>query len=314
MKVSVLVNNYNYQHYVIDTIESVLQQSLAVHEIIVVDDKSTDESAKILQDKFANHEKVKLLMKEENQGQLSSFNTGFMAATGDIICFLDADDLYKKNYIEEIVQFYSQHPECDFLFCSAELFGSEQRIADVYKENRDLGFSRIITLYKKVWVGHRTSTLSMRREVLEKFLPIPYLEDWRIRADDCLVYGASIVGARKFYLAKPLIKYRVHDNNGHYGRSKQRTPEYLKQYDDAVTRLFAFLSAKMNLPSNLYELAHIEFRTIPHPQKQEIDTVKSIILVSRIPGYKKIMMLLSIYIHFYTRINFERFFQPKNQC
>ncbi|GAA6621730.1 glycosyltransferase family 2 protein [Scytonema sp. NUACC26] len=304
MKVSVLINNYNYQQYVLDAIDSVLKQSIPVDEIIVVDDRSTDGSVQILKDKFADHETVKLVLKEENQGQLSSFNEGFQAARGELICFLDADDIYKENYIEEIVNFYKEHPECDFLFCSAELFGNEERIASCYDKTRDLGISRIVTLYNRLWIGHRTSTLSMRKSVLEKLLPIPYLEDWRMRADDCLVYGASIVGARKFYLAQPLVRYRVHGNNGHYGRSKERTPEYLQRYDEAVKRLFSFLSTKMNYPSHLCELADVEFKTISHPTTKEFKTVINLIKSAKIPLLKKVIMLLSIYSHYFSRGDF----------
>ena len=81
MKISVLINNYNYQDYIIDSIESVLNQSYPVDEIIVVDDKSTDNSVQILQEKFANHEIVKLVLKDKNEGQLSSLNEGFLAST-----------------------------------------------------------------------------------------------------------------------------------------------------------------------------------------------------------------------------------------
>ncbi|MEC4885923.1 MAG: glycosyltransferase family 2 protein [Scytonema sp. PMC 1070.18] len=311
MKVSVLINNYNYQNYVLDAINSVLKQSFLVDEIIVVDDTSTDNSVEILKENFSNHEKIKLVLKEKNQGQLSSFHEGFFASQGDIICFLDADDLYKENYIQEIVTFYKKYPECDFLFCSAEVFGNEEKIVDAYEKNRDIGISRIVTLYKKVWLGHRTSTFSMRRHVLEKILPIPYLEDWRIRADDCLTYGSSIVGARKFYMAQPLIKYRVHGKNGYYGRSHEKTEEYKKRYEEAVNRLISFLSTKMNYPSNLYEQLDVEFRTIPHPLVQEYVTVKALLRESKLPFWKKVIKFISIYTHFRINGDFSgRFFPP----
>ncbi|MEC4819274.1 MAG: glycosyltransferase family 2 protein, partial [Scytonema sp. PMC 1069.18] len=137
MKVSVLINNYNYHNFVFEAVNSVIKQSIPVDEIIVVDDKSTDDSVLILKENFADNPKIKLVLKEENQGQLSSFNDGFKASQGDIICFLDADDIYTENYIQEIVNFYKENPECDFLFCSAELFGNEERIASCYNKNRD---------------------------------------------------------------------------------------------------------------------------------------------------------------------------------
>ncbi|KAM3101361.1 glycosyltransferase family 2 protein [Phormidesmis sp. 146-12] len=298
MKVSVLINNYNYQPYVVDAIESVLNQSVPADEIIVVDDKSTDQSAQLLQEKFGNHERVKLILKDQNEGQLASFQSGFAAAQGDIICFLDADDLYQENYIAEIIKAYKERPTCDFLFCSAELFGNEQRIVKCYETDRDLGYSQITTLCKRTWIGHRTSTLSVRRQVLEQLFPIPYLEDWRLRADDCLVFGASIVGAHKFYLVEPLVKYRVHGHNGHYGQVQKRTPEYLQKYEAALDRLFTFLAKQINHPNNLCEQAAVEFRTIPHPSAQELQTVKAVIRGCKTSRLKRLTMRLSVHSHF----------------
>jgi glycosyltransferase involved in cell wall biosynthesis len=304
MKISVLINNFNYQDYVIDCIESVLNQSYPVDEIIVVDDKSTDNSVQLLREKFTNHKIVKLVLKHKNEGQLSSLNEGFLASNGDIICFLDADDLYKENYVAEVVKFYKDNPKCDFLFCGVEVFGNEERIINCYENNRDLGYSKIITLYRKVWIGHRTSTLSMRRSILEKFLPIPYLEEWRTRADDCIVLGASIVDARKFYLAKALVKYRSHGNNNFYGRKEKRTAEYVERYNQAKNRLVTFLSEKMNYPTNLDKFAHIEFKTIPKPNQEEFDVYKSIVKQSQFPKWKRAINLMSIYIHFLSKNNF----------
>lgn len=298
MKTSVLINNYNYQNYVIDAIESVLAQSISVDEIIVVDDCSSDQSAQILESRYHNSNVVKLVLKSQNKGQLSAFQAGFDASIGDILFFLDADDLYESNYIEIALKFYQQHPTCEFLFVDAELFGDEHRITRCGDRTRDLGYSKISTLYRRTWIGHRTSTLSMRRSVLNRILPIPYLEDWRIRADDCLTYGASIAGAHKFYLAEPLVKYRVHGNNGHYGRSKTRSSDYFQHYEQALDRLFKFWINQFNYPNDLDQFAHLEFQSIPQPTVQELDTVRSIIRCTSLPKLQKGSMLLFVYFHF----------------
>jgi glycosyltransferase involved in cell wall biosynthesis len=324
MKISVLINNYNYQDYVIDAIESVLNQSIQVDEIIIVDDFSTDKSAQVLQHRFDQSaivdsesplnrsENIKLILKNKNEGQLAAFHDGFNAATGEIIFFLDADDLYKETYIETALNFYQNNPNCDFLFTSAELFGNEERIASCYDRTRDLGFSKISTLYRRTWIGHRTSTLSLKRHVLEQIFPIPYLEDWRIRADDCLTYGASIANAHKFYLNQPLVKYRVHSNNGHYGRSKTRSPEYFQQYEQAIDRLFKFWINKFNHSENLDRFADIEFRSIPHPTRQEFDTFYSIIRCANLSKIRKGFMIVFVYFYFLRHRNPSECSPPRN--
>ncbi len=299
MKISVLINNYNYQDYVLNAIESVLNQSVLVDQIIVVDDCSTDQSAHRLKERFENSDLVKLILKQQNEGQLAAFQAGFDASIGDIICFLDADDLYHEKYVETILEFYQNHPDCEFLFTCAEIFGDESRIASRYDRTRSLGQSRISTLYQRSWIGHRTSTLSMRRFVLDKILPIPYLEDWRIRADDCLTYGSSIVGAHKYYLAEPLVRYRVHGSNGHYGRSKTRSKDYFQQYEAALDRLFQFWIDKYQYPKDLDQFAHIEFKSIEQPLQNELETVRSLIRGAAVSKPRKLLMLLSAYLHFF---------------
>ncbi|MEM6752755.1 MAG: glycosyltransferase family 2 protein, partial [Cyanobacteria bacterium P01_C01_bin.38] len=185
MKTTCLINNYNYVDYLPEAINSALNQSVQFYEIIIVDDASTDNSAEIIT-KFADRANIKSVLKQKNQGQLSSFNEGFLAATGDIIFFLDADDMYKSEYLENALKFYQRYRECDFLFCGYEKFGVEEGVFQEYDFDKDLGYSVLKTLCLGEWIGSITSTISMRREIIQKILPIsfPYIQDWRVRADD----------------------------------------------------------------------------------------------------------------------------------
>ena len=152
----------------------------------------------------------------------------------------------------------------------------------------------------------------MKRQILEQIFPIPYLEDWRIRADDCLVYGASIAKAHKFYLNLPLVKYRVHGNNGHYGKSKTRSSEYFQQYDQAVDRLFKFWIAKFNYSENLDRFADLEFRSIRHPTQQEFETFYSIIRCAHLSKLRKGFMLVFVYLYFRLHRNSSECLHPRN--
>ena len=93
MKVSIIISNYNYARYLNAAIESAIAQSYQNFEIIVVDDGSKDNSQEVileLQKKYPN--KIKAIF-QENQGQGGAFNTAFQASSGEIIAFLDADDV-----------------------------------------------------------------------------------------------------------------------------------------------------------------------------------------------------------------------------
>ena len=300
MKTTCLINNYNYQDFVVDAINSALNQSVAFDEIIVVDDGSTDQSMSVIQEKFANNAKVKVIAKN-NQGQLSSFNEGYLASTGDIVFFLDSDDIYEETYLQEALNFYGQNQECDFLFCAMTEFGKSNRINKYDNSDRDFGFTVILTMCLKKWIGAPTSAISMRRSVLSQILPMPskYLEDWRIRADDCLVWGASLVGARKYYLSMPLIRYRVHDNNGCYGR----TFNYIYQVKrtGVVNAFFELFCSRYRYDQDLYNLAKYEFRTLTNPTFKDFANYRRIIQASNLPFDKKVEMTVSMFGSYLTK-------------
>jgi glycosyltransferase involved in cell wall biosynthesis len=217
MKCSVLINNYNYAQYVCKAVDSVLSQTVLPEEIVIVDDGSVDGSTRLLFDTYGDNPRIKIVA-SENRGQLAAMNLGFMNSCGDILFFLDSDDEYDPCYLESALALYRDHPACDFLICGRRETGAVDRAVLRYENDVSLGFSVISTLYGEHWEGGPTSTLSARRWVLEAFMPLDLEPYWRIRADDCLVHGAAITGAKKYYLARPLVRYRIHDANRYHGR------------------------------------------------------------------------------------------------
>ena len=100
--VSVIINNYNYGHFLGEAIDSVLNQTYPNIEIVVVDDGSTDNSREIIS---SYQEKIISVLKE-NGGQASAFNAGFAASRGDIIFMLDSDDIFVPEKVAEVVNIF----------------------------------------------------------------------------------------------------------------------------------------------------------------------------------------------------------------
>lgn len=242
-RISVLINSYNYAEYVGEAIRSTLKQTLAPDEIIIVDDGSTDDSLDRIRQEFENESRIQIIAKS-NGGQLSSFHAGQARATGDIVFFLDSDDSYTDEYIERAISFYAETPECDFLHCGMELFGNESGIEMYCEADYDHGFTVLEAIWTKHFRGSPTSAISMRRTVLDQILPLPLEPEYRSRADDCLVWGAGIVGAHKFFLAQPLIRYRVHDRNAHRGIAF--TPHEITTRNYINTRMIGAVLARCN--------------------------------------------------------------------
>ena len=100
-KISVIIPTYNYGRFIKEAVESVLKQTFPVAEIIVVDDGSTDNTEEIVK---ALGEKVRYI-KQENNGVGAARNNGVKNSYGDLIAFLDADDLWLPKKIGKTNRF-----------------------------------------------------------------------------------------------------------------------------------------------------------------------------------------------------------------
>jgi glycosyltransferase involved in cell wall biosynthesis len=260
MRTTCLINSYNYCHLVVEAVESAMRQTLPFDEIIIVDDGSSDGTGELIRAQYGCQPRVRLVEKE-NEGQLSCFNEGFAHSTGDILFFLDADDFYEPGYVEETVGLYESRPDVDFVCSGHRRTGSTgQATAATAPTDEDFGYTLLLTMFGRRWIGGPTSCLSARRQLLSKVLPIPYLEDWRIRADDCLVFGASLVGGRKYYRGSDLVNYRVHESNAFAGRRPGAGDTYKRKV--AINRLFKLFADRMGYEvETLPDFAHHEFRT-----------------------------------------------------
>ncbi len=256
-----LINNYNYGRFVTEAVRSAVAQSRPFDEIIVVDDGSTDDSVERLT-ALAGEYPIRVLTKS-NEGQLSAFNRGTAVNQSDVVMFLDADDLYDPRYLEQAMQVFESHRQCDFLFTALRQFDDPPPEISS-NQVQDWGCSVALALFCRTWIGAPTSCLALRRELLEQILPIPYLEDWRTRADDCLIYGASLLGGHKYSLDLPLIRYRCHGANAFARRARQPVDVYHRRL--ALNRLFELMLHRGGWQrETLGELAHREFQTIDKP-------------------------------------------------
>ncbi|SDU77468.1 glycosyltransferase family 2 protein [Pseudomonas sihuiensis] len=239
MKASVLINNFNYAKYIKQCVQSVLNQSYQDFEIIFVDDGSTDDSLEVV----SEIKDVRInILKKNNGGQLSAFNAAVIKATGSVLFFLDSDDMYDSHYLEEAINFYKSNLDCDFLYVGKRFFGAKEGVFSS-GETRTDGYTYYSSLYKRKWYGSVTSAVSVKRDVLLKLFPLESIEsDWVTRADDCLVWGSSLIGAKKYYLDKPLVMYRVHDSNNFHG--KKFDASYCWKREISIARFFNLVAYK----------------------------------------------------------------------
>jgi glycosyltransferase involved in cell wall biosynthesis len=303
-KTTCLINTFNYAQYLGEAVDGALQQTVPFDEIVVVDDGSTDDSLDLLARRYGGNERVRVIAKS-NAGQLSCFNEGFQAARGDVVCFLDADDLYEPNYLEELLKVYEQRPTCDFVLSGYRLTGQAEGEVLLSPRDLDLGYSVVLALCLSKWIGSPTSCLSARRPVLEKVLPLPYAEDWKTSADDCLLYGSSVAGARKCFLAQPLVRYRIHGRNLFYGKPADPGTSY--RFRLAINRIGRWLIDRLGYDAaRLAELAPWEFATLAEPSFKRLRNYSAIVLQSRLGPLRKLRAIAGMTIQYLRGRKFKR--------
>lgn len=101
-KFSIIIAVYNAQNFLKYALLSCVKQSFKDIEILVVDDKSTDESVKIVKEFMAEDERIKLFLNERNLGTFATRNKGALRANGEYLLFLDADDSFVLEACKKI--------------------------------------------------------------------------------------------------------------------------------------------------------------------------------------------------------------------
>lgn len=216
---SVIINNYNYEKYVKTAIESVLNQTLADFELIIVDDGSSDGSRDII-GSFKDG-RIKTILKD-NGGQASAINAGFASARGEYIAFLDSDDTFDPEKLETIYEIYK----------SGDYAIVQHMLRSVDAEGRELGKNHpggliyghcnLFDKYKETSRTNffsATSGITAPRKYLRNIFPVN--EDrWRICADVPIFRPLALMGMA-YTFKEPLGGYRIHGENGWMNTKEQ---------------------------------------------------------------------------------------------
>lgn len=211
MKISVLINNYNYGRFLAACIDSVLAQDYPDFEIIVVDDGSTDNS----RDVIASYGTRILAVLKENGGQASSFNAGFAASSGEIVCLLDADDTFLPRKLPITASLYQSH-KADWVFDHVTTdenatIGIQISTTEIDKREslRQGGFPSLPV---------PTSGLTFHRRILADILPMPTANDV-VLSDNYLKFAAAYLG-KGLIVETPLTFQRIHGANRYTNSDK----------------------------------------------------------------------------------------------
>lgn len=222
--ISIITTSYNYSEYISDTIKSIQAQTFKDWELIVVDDASSDNSVEIIKS-FCNDKRIKLICHDKNKGLTQSIKTGLKYAKGDWIAFLESDDIWNENTLEERVNVIKNNPQIGFVFNDVETFGDKNselviknNLEKYRKKLSNMTFPR--NIFQEINIDNLLLTFSavmIKKEIFDACplnTPIDALLDWWI-------FIHISFENEGYYLDKKLTKWRQHKDSYLYNKSKK---------------------------------------------------------------------------------------------
>jgi len=131
-KVSILIPTYNRENLIKETVESALEQTYDDYEIIIVDNKSTDNTYKIAEEYADKNEKIKAFQNENNLGPVGNWKIALQKSSGEYIKFLWSDDLIDKMFLEKTVPILENNADIGFVYTKTEIFNKNSQ-KEVYR-------------------------------------------------------------------------------------------------------------------------------------------------------------------------------------
>ena len=220
LSISTIIPVYNCELYLREAIQSVLDQTYSVYEVIVVDDGSTDSSTEIAR----QFPQIKLLQ-QSHQGAAAARNHGIEHAIGEWITFLDADDLWMSTKLEEQVKILSTKKPIDIIFTYVQQFISPD--IELRRQN-------VLACPEEAIAGIFPTTTLVRKAIFDQ---VGYFDETLQTAEFIDWFNrAQTLSIKTFTSPKVLAKRRIHKTNSGITNRQLQNQEYLRVARAALNR------------------------------------------------------------------------------
>ncbi|PHD65692.1 glycosyl transferase [Bacillus toyonensis] len=243
-KISVIVPNYNYEHYLPDRVRSILNQTYPLYELIFLDDASTDNSVstfeKLLPKENKPHLKVQRIINEKNSGSVfKQWIKGVSAATGDYIWIAESDDLCEKTFLQEVIHGFHINNKVTLSYTQSKQIDEQGNvIADHYLNyTNDIDKEKWKTPYFRKGIDEIQDTLLIKNtipnvsSVVFKNIDIKNTEKQLAKfkvAGDWFFYVSILQEGHIHFNPKSLNYHRRHTN------SVTKTEDSYSHYNEVV--------------------------------------------------------------------------------
>lgn len=216
--VSILMPVYNVEKYVVEAIDSMLAQTYTHFELIVLDDGSTDNSAKIIQS--YSDKRIIYHKNEKNLGLANNLNVGLKMAKGKYIARMDGDDISLPERLQVQVDYLETHLDIDLCSSGLQKFGTEN---DIWIRESDFEQIKITMLFYSP-VLHATSVWR-RDKFAENHL---FYHQDAFPSEDYDLWSRAVFNCKMINIPQVLYKYRIH------GVQVTKTDDRVKLRDEEI--------------------------------------------------------------------------------
>jgi len=219
--VSIIMPVYNVERFLEDAVKSALNQSLAEIELIIVEDRSTDDSWRIVESLRHLDPRIKIFRNEKNQGLIYTRNRAIKEAKGKYIAFQDSDDNSLSDRFAKQLEYLEINPDVGIVGCNAVVIdGSGKTIDKMVFPEDDNAIRKMILTYQPF----RQSALLIRRQCFHEH----GLMCEENALDDFEFYIRFAQHWKVHNLQEYLIEYRIHGENATIYNQKNLLRELLR--------------------------------------------------------------------------------------
>ncbi|PAM94234.1 hypothetical protein B4N84_14290 [Flavobacterium sp. IR1] len=276
MKLSVALCTYNGSLFLNKQLDSILNQTIPIHEIVICDDNSTDETIAIINSYKNKYPKlIKVYQNNPGLGTIKNFEKAIQHTSGDLIFLSDQDDIWYYEKVARSYKFFEENQECVLLFSNGNLinsddkyigstlwdkWGFDEEVKSIWKDQKKAYIS-LVNGNNKITGATVCFKKSLKSKIFPIKLPLNYWHDGWLGT-----HAAAQEGL--FFINESLIQYRIHSNQ-QVGISKEGL-------DDTIFAANRNFIARVEYFDELKKIYPHLKKYLPYPKKKSI--LKTIIL------------------------------------